>query len=93
MPICSYRPAAQLRQALLDGAELALIDVAFEIFSAFSTVGLSLGITASLTTASKLVVIVVMFLGRVGTLTILVAITRKSTELRYKYPEESVFIT
>ncbi len=73
--------------------ELALIDVAFEIFSAFSTVGLSLGITSSLTTASKVVVAVVMFLGRVGTLTILVAITRKAAELRYKYPEETVFIT
>jgi trk system potassium uptake protein TrkH len=73
--------------------ELALIDVAFEIFSAFSTVGLSLGITAKLTTASKVVVAVVMFFGRVGTLTILVAITRKTAELRYKYPEETVFIT
>lgn len=73
--------------------ELPLIDVAFEIFSAFATVGLSLGITAKLSTASKLVVIVVMFLGRVGTLTILVAITRKAAELRYKYPEETVFIT
>ena len=57
------------------------------------TVGLSLGITAKLSTASKLVVVVVMFLGRVGTLTILVAITRKTAERRYKYPEESVFIT
>ena len=73
--------------------ELALIDVAFEIFSAFATVGLSLGITAKLTTASKLVVSIVMFLGRVGTLTILVAITRKVAEQRYKLPEETVFIT
>ncbi len=73
--------------------ELALIDVAFEVFSAFSTVGLSLGITAKLTTASKLVVSFVMFLGRVGTLTILVAITRKASEQRYKFPEETVYIT
>lgn len=73
--------------------ELELIDVAFEIFSAFATVGLSLGITGKLSTASKLVVVVVMFLGRVGTLTILVAITRKTAERRYKYPEETVFIT
>jgi Trk-type K+ transport system membrane component len=73
--------------------QLALIDVAFEIFSAFSTVGLSLGITGKLSTASKLVVSIVMFLGRVGTLTILVAITRKVSEQRYKLPEETVFIT
>lgn len=73
--------------------ELALIDVAFEIFSAFSTVGLSLGITAKLSTASKIVVSIVMFLGRVGTLTILVALARKTQELRYKYPEETIYIT
>jgi potassium uptake TrkH family protein len=73
--------------------ELALIDVAFEVFSAFATVGLSLGITAKLTTASKIVVMIVMFLGRVGTLTILVAITRKIGEQRYKLPEESVIVS
>lgn len=73
--------------------ELELIDVAFEVFSAFATVGLSLGITAKLSTASKIVIIIVMFLGRVGTLTILVAITRKIGEQHYKYPEESVIVS
>lgn len=78
---------------ILFNPEMALIHVAFEIFSAFSTVGLSLGITADLSTGSKLVVTVIMFMGRVGTLTILVAFFRKVRTLRYKYPEESVFIT
>jgi trk system potassium uptake protein TrkH len=73
--------------------ELDILDVAFEVFSAFATVGLSLGITAKLTSASKIVIMVVMFLGRVGTLTILVAITRKIGEQRYKYPEESVIVS
>nr|MBI1232543.1 ATPase [Cytophagales bacterium] len=73
--------------------ELELIAVAFEIFSAFSTVGLSLGITGQLSAGSKLVVIIIMFLGRVGTLTVLVAFVRKARNLRYKFPEESVFIT
>jgi len=73
--------------------EIALIAVVFEIFSAFSTVGLSLGITGDLSTGSKLIVIVIMFLGRVGTLTVLVAFIKKAKTLRYKYPEESVFIT
>jgi len=72
--------------------ELNLIEVAFEIFSAFSTVGLSLGITGDLSTGSKLTVTVIMLLGRVGTLTVLVAFIRKAKTLRYKYPEESVFI-
>jgi trk system potassium uptake protein len=78
---------------LLFNPEMALIHVAFEIFSAFSTVGLSLGITGDLSTGSKLVVTIIMFMGRVGTLTILVAFFRKVRTLRYKYPEESVFIT
>ncbi len=73
--------------------QLALIHVAFEIFSAFSTVGLSLGITGDLSTGSKVVVTIIMFLGRVGTLTMLVAFVRKARTLRYKYPEEGVFIT
>lgn len=78
---------------LLFNPELRLIDVAFEIFSAFSTVGLSLGITASLSTGSKLVVIFIMFLGRVGTLTVLVAFLRKTRTAQYKLPKETVFIS
>lgn len=73
--------------------ELDILAVAFEVFSAFSTVGLSLGITAKLSAGSKIVIMVVMFLGRVGTLTILVAITRKIGEQHYKYPEESVIVS
>jgi trk system potassium uptake protein len=73
--------------------ELELIDVAFEVFSAFATVGLSLGITAKLSSASKIVIMLVMFLGRVGTITILVAISRKIGEQRYRYPEESIIVS
>lgn len=73
--------------------ELDVLAVAFEVFSAFSTVGLSLGITAKLTTGSKLVISFIMFLGRVGTLTVLVAFIRKTRSLRYKYPQEGVFIS
>ena len=78
---------------LLFNPELDILDVAFEVFSAFATVGLSLGITAKLTTGSKLVISLIMFLGRVGTLTVLVAFIRKTRSLRYKYPQESVFIS
>jgi Trk-type K+ transport system membrane component len=73
--------------------KLPLIDVAFEVFSALSTVGLSLGITSQLSTGSKLVLMAIMLIGRVGTLTILIAIVRRIGEQRYKYPEETVFIT
>ncbi|MCR9016884.1 TrkH family potassium uptake protein [Aquiflexum gelatinilyticum] len=78
---------------MLFNPEMNILDVAFEIFSAFSTVGLSLGITASLSTGSKIVVTLIMFLGRVGTLTVLVAVVKKARSQNYKYPEESVFIS
>ena len=73
--------------------DLKILEVAFEVFSAFSTVGLSLGITAKLTAGSKLVICMIMFLGRVGTLTVLVAFIKKTRSLRYKYPQEGVFIS
>jgi Trk-type K+ transport system membrane component len=73
--------------------EKELIAVAFECFSAFSTVGLSLGITGDLTTGSKIVIIITMFLGRVGTLTMLIAFFQKVKSLNYRYPDESVFIS
>ncbi|MDN3669409.1 potassium transporter TrkG [Echinicola jeungdonensis] len=73
--------------------EKPILKVAFEVFSAFSTVGLSLGITAGLGTFSKIVLIFTMFIGRVGTLTILIAFSRAVKNLSYRYPEESVFIT
>ncbi len=67
-----------------------LIHIAFEIFSAFSTTGLSLGITPLLSDPSKLVVILTMFAGRVGMLTLLVAFIRQSKQLYYRYPKEDI---
>jgi potassium uptake TrkH family protein len=72
----------------------SLEKIAFEVFSAFSTVGLSLGITPALSTGSKLVVILTMFIGRVGTMTILLGLVKKARSHKfYKYPVESVTIT
>ncbi|WP_345163605.1 TrkH family potassium uptake protein [Nibribacter koreensis] len=73
--------------------ELELTAVAFEAFSGFSTVGLSLGITPLLSNPSKVVIIITMFLGRVGTLTLLIGLFRKVKTLRYRYPNESIIIT
>lgn len=73
--------------------KLPLAAVAFESFSGFSTVGLSVGITALLSAPSKVVMIVTMFLGRVGTLTLIIGILRKVSTLRYRYPKESIIIT
>lgn len=78
---------------MLFDPKMSLIDVAFEVFSAFSTVGLTLGITSLLSTGSKIVLMAIMLIGRVGTLTLLIAIVRKIGEQRYKYPDETVYIT
>jgi Trk-type K+ transport system membrane component len=53
-------------------------------------VGLSLGITAQLSNISKLVLIITMFVGRVGILTLLVIIIRQSKQLHYRYPKEDI---
>lgn len=70
--------------------QLDLQHVAFECFSAYATVGLSLGITAKLSAASKIVLTITMFLGRVGTLTLLVGLIYKVKSLSYRYPTENI---
>ncbi|MEQ8420899.1 MAG: potassium transporter TrkG [Arenibacter algicola] len=72
--------------------EKGLLNIAFESFSAYSTVGLSLGITGSLSTPSKLIVIVIMFVGRVSMLSIMVAIFKKIKHKNYRYPSEEITI-
>jgi len=69
-----------------------LKDTLFECLSAFSTVGLSQGITAGLTDASKSILILTMLIGRVGTLTVLTAILHKIKHLNYRYPTEEILI-
>jgi len=69
-----------------------LIDVAFECFSAYSTVGLSLGITADLSEASKFVLISLMFTGRVSMLSLLIAMTPKEKRKHYRYSQDEILI-
>ncbi|GGK78044.1 TrkH family potassium uptake protein [Rufibacter glacialis] len=73
--------------------QMELSAVAFECFSGFSTVGLTVGITHLLSTPSKVVLILTMFLGRVGTLTLIIGLLRKVSTLRYRYPKETIIIT
>jgi len=70
--------------------EKSLYHIAFECFSAYSTVGLSLGITATLSIPGKLVVILLMFTGRVGMLTLLVGFMPKHPHKAYNYPKEEL---
>jgi trk system potassium uptake protein TrkH len=66
------------------------LDQMFEATSAFATVGVSAGITSELTVPSQLVIIVTMFLGRVGPLTLLIALAGRMHEARFEYPLERV---
>lgn len=76
--------------------ELPVLAVAFECFSAYATVGLSLGLTAKLATASKVVVVILMFLGRVSFLTFLIALVasfHKGSKLgRMIFPENNIIV-
>lgn len=73
-------------------SDKSLISIAFECFSAYSTSGLGVGITSTLTTYSKLVIIVVMFLGRVSMLTVMIAVIKKVKQQNYRYPTEELTI-
>jgi len=72
--------------------EKELRDIAFECFSAYSTVGLSLGITGNLSSASKIVIIAVMFIGRISMLSLVIAVFRKVKHKNYSYPKEEITI-
>lgn len=66
--------------------------VTFETFSAFGTVGLSMGATGELTEAGKIIVIVLMFIGRVGLLTVAFAIAHRRHRVEIRYSEENIMI-
>lgn len=75
------------------GTTPALQDILYEVISACATVGLSTGITAMLSPISKAILIVTMFMGRVGLLTVTVALSaspNKTNALRY--PEERIIV-
>ncbi|MCK4549819.1 MAG: potassium transporter [Candidatus Krumholzibacteria bacterium] len=64
----------------------------FETVSAFATVGLSMGATTSLNPAGKIVIIVLMFLGRVGLLTMAYVVTSRLRPITYRYADGRIMI-
>jgi len=73
------------------GDSFETIDYAFEAMSAFGTVGLSTGVTPTLTTLGRWIVIITMFIGRTAPAT-LAAATFRVTTSRYLYPEARITI-
>ncbi|MFH1837046.1 MAG: TrkH family potassium uptake protein [Candidatus Omnitrophota bacterium] len=64
----------------------------FEVVSAFGTVGLSTGITAALSNAGKVLIALTMFAGRVGPLTLALAVAFRERKDNYVYPEEEIMV-
>jgi len=77
---------------LLAAEDLTLSEVLFEVVSAFGTVGLSTGVTPTLSVVGKLALILIMLAGRVGPLTLALALAQRSEKPLYDYPEETVVI-
>jgi trk system potassium uptake protein TrkH len=76
----------------LTDTKFNFIQILFEVVSAFATVGLSTGITASVSGAAKLVLIVTMYVGRVGILLLMSALLGDPSPRKIRYPEENLLV-
>lgn len=72
--------------------EAEFLPCLFEAISAFATVGLSMGITPDLSLPGKIVVIMTMFFGRLGPLTIAMALATRGPKEQFRYPEEKLLV-
>ena len=72
---------------IADGHQFTLTQIIFEVTSAFGT-----GITEDLSTLSKIVIMLFMFIGRIGFVSFLLSIAGRQRELTYKYSEERLMV-
>lgn len=78
---------------IFDG-EYGMLRIMFESFSAFGTVGLSLDLTPKLSDPSKYILIILMYIGRMGSITLLLSLVRSyGNSSLYRYPKENIIIT
>jgi trk system potassium uptake protein TrkH len=85
--------AASLALSITENANgFTMSDIMFEAGSALGTVGLTTGITPSLTTAGKLIIIATMLIGRLGPLTLLAALTFNLKPAQYNYADEAIIV-
>ncbi|MGI5869135.1 MAG: potassium transporter TrkG [Kiritimatiellia bacterium] len=75
-----------------EGSGLAALPLVFETVSAFTTTGLSLGVTASLSALGKGCIILCMFIGRLGPVTLALSLSSRQTVPGRRYPEENVIV-
>ena len=83
--------AVTMALSMTEGTEgQSLLPLLFETVSAFSTTGLSMGITSNLTAAGKLLIVFVMFAGKVGPVTLAFALSQRQRPSYHAYAEEAV---
>jgi Trk-type K+ transport system membrane component len=77
---------------IFEPAGTDVLTVVFECFSAYSTVGLTLNFTPTMSEPSKFVIIAVMFIGRIGMLNLMIGMLRDINHQFYEYPKENILI-
>ena len=77
---------------LLIATDADLDDVLLEVISAFATVGMSTGLTPTLGVGGQLILVGLMFFGRLGPITLGVALALRERPRRYEVPEERVLV-
>lgn len=77
---------------LLTEKHASLLQIIFEITSAFGTCGMSLGITTDLSSPGKIIIMILMFVGRVGLISFLYSLGGKGEKPKFHYPKERVII-
>ncbi|WP_026978990.1 TrkH family potassium uptake protein [Flavobacterium tegetincola] len=84
--------AAIIAVLTFEPAGTDVLKVVFECFSAYSTVGLTLNFTDTMTEPSKYVIIATMFIGRIGMLNLMIGLLREVNHQFYEYPKENILI-
>ncbi len=77
---------------IFEPPETDLLAVVFECFSAYSTVGLTINFTSTMSEPSKYVIISIMFIGRIGMLNLMIGMFREINHQFYEYPKENILI-
>jgi Trk-type K+ transport system membrane component len=84
--------AIVLITAFESASDLELMAIIFEVSSAFGTCGLSMGITPDLGSGSQFILMILMFMGRIGLIALLFSIKKTEQKDRFHYPRERIII-
>lgn len=90
LTVCFLFLGGSMVISLTDGIQF--IEAAYEVASALGTVGLSMGVTPGLSTAGSVLIILFMYMGRVGILSLSVALMTRRSDRKVRYPTTEVLI-